>query len=280
MKTKVFYLLFVFSALSVTAQRGIRIGYVDMEYILQNVEEYKEANTQLNNRVQKWKVEVEEQKGTIEQMRKDLSAEKVLLTKELAQEREDEIKALEAEMLQYQQDRFGPEGDLVQQKRMLVQPIQDQVFTAVQEIATNRNYDFIFDKSADVVMLYSDKRHDVSEMVLRSINRNRKQDERNGKKPEVINTFDDDSTTEDKPKVSEERQELEKTAQELRDEKQQKIEEQRQAKLKEIEERKKAYEERRKKILEEREARRKELLEKRNQKNDSIQKKDDAEDNN
>jgi len=273
-------LLFVFSVLSVTAQRGIRIGYVDMEYILQNVEEYKEANTQLNNRVQKWKVEVEEQKGTIEQMRKDLSAEKVLLTKELAQEREDEIKALEAEMLQYQQDRFGPEGDLVQQKRMLVQPIQDQVFTAVQEIATNRNYDFIFDKSADVVMLYSDKRHDVSEMVLRSINRNRKQDERNGKKPEVINTFDDDSTTEDKPKVSEERQELEKTAQELRDEKQQKIEEQRQAKLKEIEERKKAYEERRKKILEEREARRKELLEKRNQKNDSIQKKDDAEDNN
>ena len=77
-------------------------------------------------------------------------------------------------MIEYQQDRFGPQGDLVLQKRQLIQPIQDQVFNEVQKIGANKKYDFIFDKSADVVMLYSEKRHDISELVLRGISRTRK----------------------------------------------------------------------------------------------------------
>src|SRR5680860_632500 len=188
----------LFSAYSF-AQRGVRIGYVDMEYILENVEEYREATDQLASKVEKWKIDIEQKQSVVEQMKKDLMAERVLLTDELISEREEEIQILEKEMIQYQQDRFGPQGDLVLQKRRLIQPIQDQVFNEVQKIGANKKYYFIFDKSADVVMLYSENRWDISDLVLRGISRTRKVSQRT-KKGDDRNTLeaseDDDSDEE------------------------------------------------------------------------------------
>ena len=164
------------------AQRGVRIGYIDMEYILESVPEYQEASTQLEGKVQRWKQDIDKRQKEVDLMTLNLSNERVLLTKELIDEREEEIKIKEDEMLQYQQDRFGPNGDLMIQRRQLVQPIQDQVFNVVQEIAEGKKYDFIFDKSADVVMLFAAKRNDISDLVLRSINRAAKRKEATSKK--------------------------------------------------------------------------------------------------
>lgn len=176
MKIKVLFLLVIvfMVSISVQAQRGVRIGYIDTEYILQNVPEYQEATSQLESKVQKWKTEIEGQLSGIEQKRKDLSNEKALLTKELIEEREEDITFEEKEILDYQQKRFGPNGDLMIQKKQLIQPIQDQIFAAIQDIAEKRKYDFVFDKSADVVMLYSAERFDFSEEVIRSISRSAK----------------------------------------------------------------------------------------------------------
>jgi Skp family chaperone for outer membrane proteins len=162
--------IFCFS-FAVQAQRGARIGYIDMEYILESVPEYLEASMQLEGKVQRWKQDIDKRQKEIDLMSLNLSNERVLLTKELIDEREEE------EMLQYQQDRFGPRGDLMIQRRQLVQPIQDQVFNIVQEVAEAKKYDFIFDKSADVVMLFAAKRNDISDLVLRSINRASKRKE-------------------------------------------------------------------------------------------------------
>lgn len=172
----------VFFTLGVQAQRGARMGYLDMEYILESVPEYQEASTQLAGKVQRWKKDLDKMNDEIEQMKLNLSNERVLLTKELIEERDEEIKILEDEMLKYQQDRFGPNGDLDIQRRQLVQPIQDQVFNIVQEIAEAKKYDFIFDKSADVVMLFASKRNDISEQVLRSINRAARREEAKSRK--------------------------------------------------------------------------------------------------
>lgn len=170
----------VFVAASFTAshaQRGARIGYIDMEYILENVPEYQEAKNQLSSKVSKWKRDLDKMAQEIEQLKLNLSNERILLTKELIEEQEEEIKILEDEMIAYQQNRFGPNGDLDVQRRQLVQPIQDQVFNLVQELAEAKKYDFIFDKSADVVMLFAAKRNDVSDQILRSINRAAKREE-------------------------------------------------------------------------------------------------------
>ena len=185
MKTRklLFFAIAIFCFSFVTkAQRGVRIGYIDMEYILESVPEYQEASTQLEGKVQRWKQDIDKKQKEVDLMTLNLSNERVLLTKELIDEREEEIKIKEDEMLQYQQDRFGPNGDLMIQRRQLVQPIQDQVFNVVQEIAEAKKYDFIFDKSADIVMLFAAKRNDISDLVLRSINRAAKRTEATSKK--------------------------------------------------------------------------------------------------
>jgi Skp family chaperone for outer membrane proteins len=157
--------------------RGTKIGYIDMEYILQNVPNYSEASIQLEQKAQKWKLEIEIKKIEINKLKDALKAEKALLTKELIDERETEIKFLENAALDFQQQRFGANGDLMNQKSVLVKPIQDQVFTAIQDIAEAKKYDFIFDKTSDLTMLFADKRFDISEQVLRILNRTEKREQ-------------------------------------------------------------------------------------------------------
>jgi Skp family chaperone for outer membrane proteins len=235
------------------AQRGVRIGYVDMEYILENVEEYREATKQLDNKVLQWKTEMEERQRRIDQMKQDLDAERVLLTDQLITEREEEITILEKELIDYQQDRFGPRGDLVLQKQRLIQPIQDQVFNEVQKIGANKKYDFIFDKSADVVMLYSEKRHDISDLILRGIARTR----RVSSPPKTPTSQLDAFEGEEEEVISEALLERQEKAQQAEEARAKTAEEKREEALKLREERRKAYEARRKKLLEEREARNK-----------------------
>ena len=146
------------------------------------------------------------------------------------------------------------------QKQLLIQPIQDQVFNEVQKIGANKRYDFIFDKSADVVMLYSEKRHDISDLVLREIGRTRKISASNKKQEEQSRL---EQFQEEEDEISDALRERQEQAEEALEEREKAAEERRAEKLKEREERKKAYEERRRKLLEEREAQRKAKLEER-----------------
>ncbi len=228
------------------AQKGIRIGYIDMDYILENVPEYNEASSDLETKVQKWKVEIEAELKAVEEMRKDLNNERVLLTKELIEEKEEDIFFKEKEILEYQQKRFGPNGDLFIQKKRLVQPVQDQVFVAVQEIAKNKKYDFVFDKSADLVMLYSADRYDISDQVLLRINRASKRKQLNTKKEKKSLERDEERNAEQEKEVTD----RERAAKKKLDDRE-KLLEQRKAERDSIRAaKKKEFEERRAKLLE------------------------------
>lgn len=177
---KQFLILFLALIVSGTFQaqtRGTKVGYIDMEYILQNVPDYTEAQNQLEQKAQKWKQEIETKKIEISKLKEALKAEKALLTKGLIEERIAEITFLENEVLDYQQKRFGPDGDLMRQKAGLTKPIQDQVFTAVQDIAETKKYDFIFDKTSDMTMLFAAKRFDISDQIIRVLNRTEKREQ-------------------------------------------------------------------------------------------------------
>ncbi|RXG14086.1 periplasmic chaperone for outer membrane proteins Skp [Leeuwenhoekiella aestuarii] len=256
--------LFCFGASQ--AQRSIRLGYVDMNYILENVPEYKEAQAQLDQRVAGWKNEIEKRNKEIDQMKKTLDNERVLLTQELIKEREDEIRFMQNEILEYQQKRFGPEGDLMKQRSILVQPIQDQVFNAVQEIAKARQYDFVLDRSSELVMLYADKKHDISDQILLSIKRSSKRNQINSRtdKQELEET---EALTLDQV---EEREEREAEANAKQTERERLIAE-RKATRDSIQAAKKAeFEARRQKLLDERQRRRDSILEARQKIKDSI----------
>ncbi len=175
-------ILFLSAVFQVNAQsKGVKIGYIDMEYILQNVPDYSEAKNQLEQKAQKWKQDIEAKKIEIAKLKDALKTERALLTKELIDEREEEIKFQENELLDFQQKKFGPNGDLITQKAVLVKPIQDQVFTAVQDIAEAKKYDFVFDKASDLTMLFSAKRYDISDQVIRVITRAEKREQMSAK---------------------------------------------------------------------------------------------------
>ena len=198
MKKNYFFILLFLITYLVSAQRSVKIGYIDTEYILENLPEYNQVSDRLEEKAAGWKKEIEDRSRKIEQKKEALNSERILLTNEMIDEIEEEITLDEGELSEYQQKRFGPRGDLIIQKQQLIQPIQDQIFNAIRELAKSKNYDFIFDKSADIVMLYSDKRFDVSDQILRTISRanNRKKLDSRKDKREIENQslIDDEST--------------------------------------------------------------------------------------
>lgn len=188
-------ILVLFSVFNMNAQtRGVKIGFIDMEYILQNVPDYSEAKSQLDQKAQKWKQDIETKKVDIAKLKDALKTERALLTKELIDEREEEIKFQEDELLDFQQKKFGPNGDLMTQKAVLVKPIQDQVFTIVQDIAEAKKFDFVFDKSSDLTMLFAANRYNISDQVIRQITRAEKREQKSKKdvkKQEAQEELDD-----------------------------------------------------------------------------------------
>ncbi len=162
-------------------QRGVRLGYIDMDYILENVTEYKKASDLLDKSVEEWKKDIELKKIGLEQQREQFLAEKILLTPELIKDREAELKIMAEDIVRLQNSYFGPQGRYLVQKTKLLQPVQDQVLSIVREIAQQRKYDFIFDRSSDLVMLYSAKNYDISDLVLKKINALQRTEERKKK---------------------------------------------------------------------------------------------------
>ena len=110
----------------------------------------------------------------LNQFQNKLNSERVLLTPELIVDREIEIKDYANEIIILQEKRFGPNGDRIKQRNKLITPIQDQVLSIVQQIAKEKKFDFIFDRSSDIVMLYSAKNYDISDLVLKRLKINEK----------------------------------------------------------------------------------------------------------
>ena len=175
-------ILVLFSSLMASAQKAQRVAYIDMNYILENIPEYVEAQTKLDGKIRKWQLKLDDLSTEIEKLKTDLSNEKPLLTKELITEREEDIAIKQDELKRLQISYFGPTGDLFQLRKQLAKPVQDHVYNAVQEIAKRKRYDFVLDKSSDLIILYSNSKFDISEQVLNSIVKGRKRQELDDKK--------------------------------------------------------------------------------------------------
>ena len=171
-KFKFLFIVFIsFINISTFAQKGTRVGYIDMNIILKNIDEYNKASTLLDKNIEKWKKEIELKKIQLNQYEEQLNTERILLTPELINDRELEIKDFASEIINLQEKRFGPKGDMIIQRSKLIQPVQDQVLSVVKQIAEEKKYDFIFDRSSSLTMLYSAKIYDISELVIKRINR-------------------------------------------------------------------------------------------------------------
>lgn len=155
-----------FAASPVFAQK---YAYIDSQYILDNISEYKAANQQLDQLSIAWQKEIEAKYAVIDKLYKDYQAEQILLTEDMKKKREQEITTKEKEVKEFQKSKFGYEGELFKKKQELVKPLQDKIYNAVKKIATEQSYAVIFDKSGDLVMLYTNPKYDKSDDILASM---------------------------------------------------------------------------------------------------------------
>jgi Skp family chaperone for outer membrane proteins len=145
-----------------------------MDYILENLDDYKTATEEYEIRLNMWKKEISEREVEIENKLKELEIQRPLLTETLYNDFIEEIDFEKEQLELYRQKRFGINGDWLAQEKILIQPIQDEVLAAVQLIAERNKFDYIYDKSSAIVTLYSEKKYDISELVLKSILRQEK----------------------------------------------------------------------------------------------------------
>ncbi len=158
-------LLLTFSVVSVAQ----KFGYVDSKYILSHVPEYQEAQKQINSLSNQWQKEIEAKYETIEKLEKAFQAEKILLTEDMRKKREEEIEEKRKEAKELQKTKFGVDGELFQKREELIKPIQDAIYTAIQEVASQSALMVVFDKANHSNILYSNPKHDISDKVLKKM---------------------------------------------------------------------------------------------------------------
>ena len=159
--------LLLFFGLSLHAQR---IAYVDVNKILESIDEYQAAQSELDRLASKWRQEIAQEYDLIKSMYNRYQAEQVLLSDEARRQREDEIMNKEKEVRDLQKTKFGPEGDLFKRRQDLVRPIQDKVYAAIEDYAAERGYDFIFDKSGTSGIIFSNPQYDKTDDILKRLN--------------------------------------------------------------------------------------------------------------
>jgi outer membrane protein len=162
----IFVLLALMLTISAQTVKAQKYAYVDTEYILDNIPEYSDAQDELDAMSVKWQKEIEVNYNQVEEMYKKYQAEAVLLPDDIKTKRENEIIAKEKTVKDLQKKYFGPEGDLYQKRKELIQPIQEKVYNAIESIALTRNFAFVFDKSGGMTLLYGDPKFDISDDVL------------------------------------------------------------------------------------------------------------------
>ena len=280
-----------FVSINLFGQKNVRIGFLDLDLVLNNNNEYITANQELESKINIWRTEIENRQKEILSKKESLKIESALLTNELIEERIEDIKYDEDLLNTYIDKRFGVEGDWIKEKVLLSQPAQDEILIAIREIAADRKLDYVFDSSADILVLHSEKKYDISDLVIRYLEI---KDKKEAKKF-LNDSKNQENNKKSNPKAEQRRLELQKLKEErlkkieerkekkvksknldkktdsisnTNENKKDELEKKRQEKLLEIkkrkEEQKKLIQERKKKRLQELEKRRKEIEEKRN----------------
>lgn len=166
MKKIAFVLLFLGLASIANAQRYC---VIDSKYILEKLVDYKDAQTRLDQASQNWQQEIDTKMQEVDKLYKSYQAERAMLSDEMRKKREDEIVAKEKLAKDLQKQRFGYEGDLYKQRQILVKPIQDKVYNAIQKYAGVKGYDLVLDKAGGVTIFFADPKLDKSEEILKSL---------------------------------------------------------------------------------------------------------------
>ena len=171
--TKLFYIalcaagLFLLGGTQTTQAQ--KIAFVDMQYILKNLPQYETANEQLSMVSKRWQREVDALNEEARVLQSNYQTEQIFLSEDMKQKREAEILAKEKEALEAKRRYFGKDGELFKKREALLKPIQDEIYSVIQDIAQEKHYDFVKDRSADPSLIYMSSKMDISDQVLQRL---------------------------------------------------------------------------------------------------------------
>lgn len=154
-----------------------RIGYVDTEYMLNQMPEYATVQQKLDELEQKWRKEIEKKQKKVRTLEREFEARRLLYTEEERKRKQEAIETARTEVEQLRQQYFGPEGKLYTRQKELMRPLQERILKATQDVATSAGYDYVLDKKGEALFLFARKAHDLSDRVLRELGINVNQQE-------------------------------------------------------------------------------------------------------
>jgi outer membrane protein len=146
-----------------------KFAMVDMEYIMKNIPAFETANDQLTQISKKWQSEVEAQAQEVQKLYKNYQTELVFLSEDMKAKREEEIVTKEKASQDLKKKYFGTDGELFKKRQSLMKPIQDEVYTAIQEISKSKDLEMVFDKSSSMNIIFTSPKLDISDLVLQKL---------------------------------------------------------------------------------------------------------------
>ena len=164
-----FAVIFALILLVGTAYSQQKIGYVDSKVILETLQDARDAQTNLDNLVQKWKLELQAINDSLVIMKDDYDKKKLILTEKIKTQMESDIKLQEQKLTDFKQNKFGENGEYFQKQTELMKPVQDRVFKTIQDVAKEGGYDFVIDRSTQLMLLYMNDRYDLTQKVIKNL---------------------------------------------------------------------------------------------------------------
>ena len=163
----IFISLFVYlPLLSFVGNAQLKIGYVDSDTIMDNYPDVQDARQKLDALIQEWQTEVRKLESELKAKQDDYDKRKLIMTEQTSVEAKADITKLEKEIADYRDKKFGANGELFQKQNELMKPIQNKVFTIIQQVATEEELDFVFDRSGDILFLYAKPQYDLTAKVI------------------------------------------------------------------------------------------------------------------
>lgn len=166
MMRRLFSALLLLAFLAAAPVEAQKYACVNTEYILHSVPEYNQALNKINRFVEEWQQEISTKQQELDELRQQYQQEAYLLPDNLKQRRQDEIHNKETELRSLQHQRFAAGGDLDQKRAELMKPVQDRIYNAIERVAREKNYAFVFDKAASATVIYVSDKYDISDQVL------------------------------------------------------------------------------------------------------------------
>jgi outer membrane protein len=146
-----------------------KVGYIDSKRIIDAMQDSRDAKLRLDNLVTEWQGELKVLQDSLKFIKDDYEKKKLILTDQLKQQTEAQITGLETAVTNFKVQKFGENGEYFQKQTEFMKPVQDRIFKAIETVAKDGGYDYVFDRSSDIMLLYVNENYDLTAKVIKEI---------------------------------------------------------------------------------------------------------------